>query len=161
MFCLLCAQQVFRFTSKEKPTAIKATLKGKNISATRDFSAIVNSQCRLSYSVHASPCATACIYICVHIKDPVVHARVRWIMENTTIPSMHCWVGIATLSQLTFPGEGNLNFPWEKSHWDNIVVKSIKKSFDVCVCVFCFVWICVRTGFVDFRFFVLFLSCGF
>ena len=30
----------------------------------------------------------------------------------------------ATLSQLAFPGEDNLNFPWEKSHWDNTVAKS-------------------------------------
>ena len=36
---------------------------------------------------------------------------------------MHRRLGNATLSQLVFPGEGNLNFTWEKSHWDNTVVK--------------------------------------
>ena len=36
---------------------------------------------------------------------------------------MHCRLGSATLLQLAFPGEGNLNFPWEKFHWDNTVVK--------------------------------------
>ena len=36
---------------------------------------------------------------------------------------MHSMFGRATLSQLAFPREGNLNFPWEKSHWDNTVVK--------------------------------------
>ena len=39
---------------------------------------------------------------------------------------MHRKLGSATPSQLAFPGEGNLNFPWEKSHWDNTVVKSTK-----------------------------------
>ena len=38
---------------------------------TRDFSPRVNFQCRLSYGVRTSPCAIACIYICVHVKDPV------------------------------------------------------------------------------------------
>ena len=46
---------------------------------------------------------------------------------NTKIPSMHLRLGSATLSQLAFPGEGNLNFPWEKSHWDNAGVKKKKK----------------------------------
>ena len=32
-------------------------------------------------------------------------------------------LGSATLSQLAFPEEGSPNFPWEKSHWDNTVVK--------------------------------------
>ena len=41
---------------------------------------------------------------------------------------MHPRTGSATLSQLAFPGESNLNFPWEKSHWDNTVVKSKVKS---------------------------------
>ena len=37
---------------------------------------------------------------------------------------MHPRLGGATLLQLAFPGEGNPNFPWEKSNWDNTVVKS-------------------------------------
>ena len=49
--------------------------------AARDFSLKVNSQCRLSFNVHTPPCATARINICAHIKDPVVHVRVWWIME--------------------------------------------------------------------------------
>ena len=43
---------------------------------------------------------------------------------NTKTPSMHSRMGSATLSQLAFPGESNPNFPWEKSHWDNTVVKT-------------------------------------
>ena len=38
------------------------------------------------------------------------------------------WLGSTTLSQLAFPGEGNPNFPWEKSHWDDTAVKSKKKK---------------------------------
>ena len=39
----------------------------------------------------ASDRHAACIDICVHVKDPVVHVRVRWILEKkkTKIPSMH------------------------------------------------------------------------
>ena len=40
---------------------------------------------------------------------------------------MHHRLGSVTLSQLAFPGESNPIFQWEKSHWDNTVVKS-KKS---------------------------------
>ena len=47
---------------------------------------------------------------------------------NTKTPSMHRRLGSATLSQLAFPGKGNPNFSWEKSHWDNTVVKSITKK---------------------------------
>ena len=40
---------------------------------------------------------------------------------------MHRRLGSVTLSQLAFPGESNLNFPWEKSHWQNTFVKSFQK----------------------------------
>ena len=59
--------------------------------AARDFSPRVNFQCRLSYGVRTPPCATACINICAHVKNPVVHVRVRWIME--TLKHQACTVG--------------------------------------------------------------------
>ena len=37
------------------------------------------------------PCAIACINICAHIKDPLVHVRIRWIMEALKHPA--CTVG--------------------------------------------------------------------
>ena len=40
-------------------------------------------QTLLRVSVHPQ-CAIACINICAHVKDPVVHVRVRWIMETNT-----------------------------------------------------------------------------
>ena len=46
--------------------------------------------------------------------------------ENTKTPSMHSELGSATLSQLAFPRESNPNFPREKSHWDDTVVKGEK-----------------------------------
>ena len=49
--------------------------------AAKDFSPRVHFQYRLSCGVHTSVCATACISICAHVKDPVVHVRVRSIME--------------------------------------------------------------------------------
>ena len=59
--------------------------------AARDFSPRVNFQCRLSYGVRTPPYAIACIYICAHVEDPVVHVRVRWIMETMKHPA--CTVG--------------------------------------------------------------------
>ena len=44
---------------------------------------------------------------------------------------MHSRLGSATLSQLAFPGESNPNFPWEKSHWNNTVLKSGEKKEDM------------------------------
>ena len=92
--------------------------------AARDFSPRVHFQYRLSYGVRTLPCAIACINICAHVKDPVVHVRVQWIMETLKTASMHRKLGSTTLSQLAFSGEGNPNFPREKSHWDNTAVKS-------------------------------------
>ena len=51
--------------------------------------------------------------------------------RNTKTPSMHRRLGRATLSQPAFPGEGNPNFLWEKSHWDNTVVKEKSKRSSV------------------------------
>ena len=48
-------------------------------------------QCRLSYGVSRPPCTTACINICVHVEDPVVHVSVRWITETLKHPA--CTVG--------------------------------------------------------------------
>ena len=50
--------------------------------AAREFSARVNFQCRLSYGVRTPPCAIACINICAYVKDPVVHVKIRWVMET-------------------------------------------------------------------------------
>ena len=49
---------------------------------------------------------------------------------NTKTPNMHCRFDSVTLLQLAFPGEGNPNFPWEKSYRDNTFVKMqrIKKK---------------------------------
>ena len=47
----------------------------------------VNFQCRLSFGVRTSPCAIACINICAHYKDPVVHVSVWWDMATQTNPA--------------------------------------------------------------------------
>ena len=47
---------------------------------------------------------------------------------NTETPSMHRRLGSTILSQLAFPGEGDPDFPWEKSQWDDTVVKKEKKK---------------------------------
>ena len=87
----------------------------------RDFPPRVNFQCRLSDGVRATPCAIACINICAHVKDPVVHVESSVDYGNTKTPSMHLRLASATLSQLAFPRESNPNFPWEQSQWDNTI----------------------------------------
>ena len=42
-------------------------------------------QTLLRVSLH--PCAITCIDICAHVKDPVVHVKVRWIMETLKHPA--------------------------------------------------------------------------
>ena len=59
--------------------------------AARDFSPRVNFQRRLFHGVRTPPCAIACIYICAHLNGPLVHVRVRWIMETLEHPV--CTVG--------------------------------------------------------------------
>ena len=78
--------------------------------------------------VSVTPCAIACINICAHVKDPVAHVRVRWIME--TLKHSACtegWVARLCCSCLS-PGKSNLNSTWGKSHWDKTGLKSLKKK---------------------------------
>ena len=57
----------------------------------KGFFSRVNFHCRLSYGVHTPSCAMACIKLCAHVKDPVVHVRVWWIVETLKDPA--CTVG--------------------------------------------------------------------
>ena len=50
---------------------------------------------------------------------------------NIKTASVHRRSGSATLLQLAFPGEGNPNFPREKSQWDKTVAKKKKKNHRV------------------------------
>ena len=59
--------------------------------AAKDFSPRVNFQCGLSDGVRTPPCSIAGINICVHVKNPLVHVSVRWIMESLKHPE--CTVG--------------------------------------------------------------------
>ena len=78
--------------------------------ATGNFSPRVNSQCRLSYRVRTPPCAIACINIYAHVKDPVVHVRVRWIMETRKHPACtarwvarlsHSWLSLGKATRIS------------------------------------------------------------
>ena len=51
------------------------------------FSPRLDFQCRLSYGVRTPLCAIAFIYIRVHVKDPVVHVGVQWVMETLKRPA--------------------------------------------------------------------------
>ena len=96
-------------------------------SAARDFSPRVNFQCRLFYGVRKHPCATACTNICVHVKDLVVHARVRWIIETLKHPSCTVdWVARLCRSWLSRRKVTRISHG-KKSHWDNTVVKQINE----------------------------------
>ena len=76
--------------------------------AARDLSPSVNFQCRLSYGVNTPVNCSQRLSLVDY--------------ENAKTSSMHHRLGSATLLQLAFPGKNDLNFLWEKSHWDNTVV---------------------------------------
>ena len=82
--------------------------------AARDFSPRVNFQCRLSYGVRAPPCAIACIYSCAHVKDPIVHVRVGWIIETLKHPV--CSLGRVARLCRSWPSPGKAI---RISHWRN------------------------------------------
>ena len=72
--------------------------------AAGDFSPRVNFQCRLSYGVRTPPCAVACVSICEHVKGPVVHVKVRWIMETLHPACTVGWVRLLSRGWF-FPGK--------------------------------------------------------
>ena len=81
------------------------------LSAARDIlSPRINFQCRLSYGVRTPPCAIVCKNIHSHVRDPIVHVKVWWIMETWEHPACSL-VWVAPLLLLAFPGKSNLNFP--------------------------------------------------
>ena len=91
--------------------------------AARDFSPRVSFQCRLSSGVRTSPCAIACIYICAHVRDPVVHARVRWIIKILKHPEYTLgWVTRLCRSLLS-PGKATRFSHGSNPKQDNTVVK--------------------------------------
>ena len=102
--------------------------------AARDFSPRVNFQCRLSYGVRTLPCAIACIYICAHVKDPVVRVSLRWIMGILKHPACTVgWVGRLCRSWL-FPEKAARN-----SHGRNLIriIQYSCTTFSiVCTCIF-------------------------
>ena len=71
-----------------------------------------SSQSQLSVqTLLRCPCTPVRIYICPHVRDPVVHVRVRCIMETLKTPSTHRRLGSATLSHLAFPQGRQPEFP--------------------------------------------------
>ena len=61
------------------------------------------------HGVRTPPCAITCIYICAHVKDPVVHVRVGWIMETLKHPAYSVgWVARLCRSWLS-PGKASRN----------------------------------------------------
>ena len=77
--------------------------------------------CRFPYGVRIPPCAVACTYICTHVKNPVVHGRVRWIME--TLKHLARTVGwVVRLCRSWLFRESNPNSPWKESQWANTVI---------------------------------------
>ena len=63
--------------------------------------------------VRTPPCANACINICAHVNDPVVHFRVRWIMD--TLKHRASTVGwVAQLCRSLLSPEKQPEFPMGK-----------------------------------------------
>ena len=88
---------------------------------------------RRDYTNRGPPCVyTYAKRSHTHVKDPVAHVRVRWIMETHTHTKkkkkIYFYMDSATLWQLAFPEESNPNSPWEKSPRDN-KLKKVKSNF--------------------------------
>ena len=63
------------------------------------------------------PCAIACVYICAHVKDPVVHVRVWWIVETLKHPACTLsWVARLCCSWLS-PGKATRISHWKSPIW--------------------------------------------
>ena len=98
----------------------------------RDFSPRVNFQCRLFSGVRTSPCAIACIYLCAHVKDPVAHVRVWWIMETLKHPA--CNVGwVRDSIAAGFPQGRQPEFPMEEIPFGQYSYKKLKKKKKVVI----------------------------
>ena len=57
---------------------------GEAFPSQRQLSVQTLFQCPYPLPLPPPRCAIACINICVHVKDPVDHIRVRWIMATHT-----------------------------------------------------------------------------
>ena len=86
----------------------------------RDFSHSHLSVQTLLRCPYTPVCNRMHLYLCAR---PLVHVRVRWIMETLKHPA--CTVGWeARLSRSWLsPGDDIPNFPREKSRWDNTAAK--------------------------------------
>ena len=87
------------------------------------------------------PCATACINICAHIKDLVVHVRVWWIMETLKHPA--CTVGwVAQLCCSWLSLEKQPEFPTGEIPFGQYICEKEKKKEKVMIflCVFSFLF---------------------
>ena len=73
-------------------------------------------------SIHPYVQMHAFTSVCI-LKIPQSMSEFRGL-RKTKAPSMHCRLGSMIVSQLAFPREGNPDFPWQKSHQDNTVVKT-------------------------------------
>ena len=74
-------------------------------------------------------------FVCMYIKDPVVHVRSQWIMETLKyLASTTDWV--AQLSQLAFPGKNDLNFLWDKSQQNKKIVRKKNPFYLFCMLLF-------------------------
>ena len=83
---------------------------------------------RLSYGVRTPPCAFACIYVCAHVKDPVVNIRVRWIMQTLRHPACTLvWVARLCRSWLSL-GKATRISHGRNSIWTKQLLKVIKKK---------------------------------
>ena len=92
--------------------------------AARDFSPNVNFQCRLCHGVRTPPCAIAYINTFAHVKDLVVHVRVRWTMETIEHPACNAGCVARLFCSWLSPGKKHPEFPYGRSpKWDSTVVK--------------------------------------
>ena len=80
-------------------------------------------------------CAVTCMNICAHVKDPVVHIRVRWIVETLKYPAFTLdWIARLCPSWL-FRGEATQIFHGEIPSGQYSCKKLKKKRKKLTMCL--------------------------
>ena len=101
----------------------------------------VKCYCRFSDGVRISPCATACINICAHVKDPVVHARVRRIVETLKQTAYTVgWVARLCRSWLSYGKAARISYGVNPNRKWRSLLELLTRSVirDVLIDLYCF-----------------------
>ena len=70
-----------------------AEIEEKNKKTEREIEVRILKRDESPMCVSVCVCGSVCVALCTHVKDPVVHVGVRWIMETLKDPTCTCRTG--------------------------------------------------------------------